>query len=158
MKKMYQPKNTEVNLFSEMIIDYRYKENAPKVVLKQSIETYSYLKSIWDDGSIEFKEEFKAVYMNRNNRVIGWVTIGVGGIAGVVADPKVIFANAITAGASGIIISHNHPSGNLEPSGSDLEITRKIVNGAKLLDMTVLDHMILSKYGYFSFCDEGQLN
>ena len=80
-----------------------------------------------------------------------------GSSAGVLVDPKLIMAAAIKSNASGIILAHNHPSGNLQPSESDKTLTRKIKNGAMFLDVLVHDHLVLSSEGYFSFADEGLL-
>ncbi len=81
--------------------------------------------------------------------------ITTGGISGTVADPKVIFAAALKSTASGIILSHNHPSGSLRPSQADINLTRKLKSAGELLDIAVLDHMILTSESYFSFADEG---
>jgi DNA repair protein RadC len=89
--------------------------------------------------------------------VLGISEISTGGFAGTVADPKVIFSIALKACASSIILSHNHPSGNLKPSQADLNLTRKIKSGGELLDIAVLDHIILTSDSYFSFADEGIL-
>ena len=93
--------------------------------------------------------------LNRANRVLGLIDISLGGTAGTIADPKVIFAAAIKSNACGIILVHNHPSGNLKPSQQDLDLTRKIKAGGQLLDIVVMDHMIITSEGFFSFADEG---
>jgi DNA repair protein RadC len=80
-----------------------------------------------------------------------------GGISGTVVDPKRVFKTAVEQGASGIILCHNHPSGNLNPSQQDLDITRKLVAAGKLLEINVLDHIIVSIQGYYSFADEGKM-
>lgn len=100
-------------------------------------------------------EQFKVVLLSRANKVLGIIQISSGGIAGTVADPKLIFASALKACASSIILAHNHPSGNLGPSQADIQLTRKIKAGGELLDISVLDHVILSSEGYFPFADEG---
>lgn len=79
------------------------------------------------------------------------------GVAGTVADPKVIFAAALKASASSIILAHNHPSGQLKPSSADIALTNKIKRGGEFLDIQVLDHLILSSEGYYSFADEGMM-
>ncbi|MFD2160792.1 JAB domain-containing protein [Paradesertivirga mongoliensis] len=105
--------------------------------------------------TIEFIETFKVMLLNRANRVLGMMEITTGGISGTVADPKVIFAAALKSTASGIILSHNHPSGSLRPSQADINLTRKLKSAGELLDIAVLDHMILTSESYFSFADEG---
>lgn len=87
--------------------------------------------------------------------MLGIVDISVGGISGTLADPKVIFAIALKSGASGIILCHNHPSEELEPGKEDMNLTQKIKQGGKLLDIEVLDHLIISKDRFYSFSDEG---
>ncbi len=102
-------------------------------------------------------EQFWLLLLNRANKLIRKENISEGGTAGTVADPKRIFKIAIDHNASYIILAHNHPSGNMSPSDEDIRLTRKIKEGAKLLDMQVLDHIILGENNYYSFADEGVL-
>ena len=95
--------------------------------------------------------------LNRYNKVIGIFTASSGGIAGTVADPKLIFACALTGAASGIILAHNHPSGSLQASQADIDLTKKLRDGGKLLDIQILDHIIMTSESYYSFADEGLL-
>jgi len=89
--------------------------------------------------------------------VLGIVHISSGGLSGTVADPKVIFTSALKACASGIILCHNHPSGELDPSNEDLSLTRRLVDAGKMLDLKILDHLIISEDNYYSFGDDGIL-
>ncbi|HEY9489222.1 MAG TPA: DNA repair protein RadC [Chryseosolibacter sp.] len=102
-------------------------------------------------------EEFWVILLNRANRVIKKHQISQGGVAGTVADPKIIFKLAISELASGIILAHNHPSGNLTASQADMDLTKKIKEAGKLLEIQVLDHLIIAGQKYFSFADEGIL-
>ncbi|MFN8842071.1 MAG: RadC family protein, partial [Chryseotalea sp.] len=102
-------------------------------------------------------EEFWIVLANRANKVIKREKISSGGVAGTVADPKLIFKKCLDELASVLIIVHNHPSGNLQPSQADKELTNKIKAGASLLDIKLLDHIIVAHKKYFSFADEGLL-
>ncbi len=102
-------------------------------------------------------EEFWILLLNRANRVVGRQQISQGGVTGTVVDAKVIFRKAIEGLACSIILCHNHPSGNLQPSQADTELTRKLAQAGKLLDIVVLDHLIISEAGYYSFADEGEL-
>lgn len=102
-------------------------------------------------------EEFKVLLLKRNNRVIRLGHVSSGGVSGTVVDPKIIFKQALDAQASSIILCHNHPSGNLKPSQADIDITKKIVASGKMLDIQILDHIIISDSGYYSFADEGLL-
>ena len=102
-------------------------------------------------------EEFQILVLNRKNQVLAISKITTGGTAGTVVDAKMIFMTALLCNAAGIVIAHNHPSGNLTPSNADFELTQKLKAGAKLLDLSVLDSIIISKDGYYSFKDRGQL-
>jgi DNA repair protein RadC len=120
-----------------------------------SRDAFNILKENWDQGKIEFVEQFKAMFMNRANKVLGILDVSTGGVTGTVADPRVIFAAAIKAGACGFIVAHNHPSGNLLASQSDIELTKRLKEGGKILEIQLLDHVIVTTEGYFSFADEG---
>ncbi len=102
-------------------------------------------------------EAFWVILLNRANRVIKKSQISQGGVAGTVADPKIIFKLALDELASGIILAHNHPSGNLTASQADLDLTKKIKEAGRLLDIQVLDHLIVAGQKYFSFADEGMM-
>jgi DNA repair protein RadC len=103
------------------------------------------------------REVFAIVLLNRANRIIHFEIVSEGGITGTVADPRIILKRALENNATGIILCHNHPSGNLKPSQADEMLTRKIKNAAAFLDILVTDHIIVSHEGYFSFADEGML-
>lgn len=102
-------------------------------------------------------EEFWVIYLNRRNEVIKKEFISKGGIAGTVADIKIIFKTAIETLASSIILYHNHPSGNLKPSQADIQLTKKIKETGIIMDVIVVDHLIIGEKNYFSFADEGIL-
>jgi len=145
--------NTKV---AEVQLSYKTTVKAserPQVNTSQ--EVHRVLESNWNYEIIEFIEEFKIILLNRNNRVLAIVPISVGGTAGTVADPKVIFVSALKCNAASIILVHNHPSGNLKPSNSDIELTKRLKNAGQFLDLPVIEHIILTKDAYFSFADEG---
>jgi len=100
-------------------------------------------------------EEFWLMLLNRANKVIDTKLVGRGGVSSTVVDSKVIFSFALESLASGIILGHNHPSGNLKPSNSDIRLTKKIVDAGKIMEVPVLDHIIVGDNDYFSFADEG---
>ena len=100
-------------------------------------------------------EEFWVLMLNRANLVIHEECISSGGLAGTVADIRIIYKQAISRLASSIIVCHNHPSGNLKPSEADIELTKKLKDAGQLMDIQMLDHVIVSETGYFSFADEG---
>jgi DNA repair protein RadC len=100
-------------------------------------------------------EEFWVLFLNKANRVIKKKRVGEGGVSGTVADPKIIFKLALEELASGIVVSHNHPSGNLIPSQSDRDLTKRLKEAGKLLEIQLLDHIIVAGQKYFSFADDG---
>lgn len=102
-------------------------------------------------------EEFWIILLNRANVVMRKTAISRGGVAGTVADPKMIFKEALEQLASSIILVHNHPSGNRSPSGADIQLTKKLKEAGSFLDLPILDHLIFAEQGYFSFADEGML-
>lgn len=103
------------------------------------------------------REEFWVLLLNRANKLLRKEKLSIGGKSGTIVDPKILFKVALNYGASGIIVAHNHPSGNLKPSNSDLSLTKKIKEGGSLLEIPLLDHLIVSDNFYFSFADEGLL-
>ncbi|MDX2250465.1 MAG: DNA repair protein RadC [Bacteroidia bacterium] len=104
------------------------------------------------------QEVFYVLFLNRNNEIIAEKQIFRGGVSATIIDPRIVFREAIHHLASAIILSHNHPSGNLTPSQADIEITRKLISGGKVFDIQVLDHIIVSARGYYSFADQGLLS
>lgn len=125
--------------------------------IDRSKSAYDILFHSWDHNKLEFIEQFKVLLLNRANKVLGMFEVSSGCLTGTVADPKLIFAAAIKANACGLILSHNHPSGNLKPSQADIDLTKKMTQGGKFLEIQILDHIIVTKEGYFSFADEGLL-
>ncbi len=102
-------------------------------------------------------EEFWILLLNRANKVMSREQISLGGVAGTVVDAKIVFRKAIEGMASSIILVHNHPSGNLQPSQQDIDLTRKLKKAGETLDIAVLDHLIIAESSYFSFADENLL-
>ena len=125
--------------------------------IKSSADAYKQLVETWDKDKIEFVEQFKIVLLNRANKIIGICQISEGGQAGTVVDPKVIFACALKANAAFLILAHNHPSGNTSPSETDRSLTKKLLEAGKYLDLPILDHIIVTCNGYYSFADDGLL-
>lgn len=127
------------------------------LVLNSSKSTYSLILSKWDKDIIEFQEESKVILVNRANNLLGVFPLSKGGMTGTVVDIRIILSVALKCHASGIFLVHNHPSGNLKPSEADRQITRKLKEACTLLDISLIDHLIITKSGYYSFADEGQL-
>ena len=149
--------NTSNSNLAEIELSYKRKKSHHPII-KNSADVYFHLLRFFPEDTIALQERFVAAYVNRSNRVIGVCNISTGGITGIVADPKLILAVALKSAATGIILAHNHPSGNPQPSVQDKEITRKLQEASKLLDIVLLDHLILvPQETYFSFADEGLL-
>lgn len=100
-------------------------------------------------------EEFWVLLLNRAHQVIKKKRVSEGGVSGTVADPKIIYKLALEDLASGVIVAHNHPSGNLKPSQSDIDLTRKLKEAGRFLEVQLLDHLIIANRNYFSFADDG---
>lgn len=153
---MDTPFNTPYNI-SEIEIKYKNKVNPsdrPKILRSQ--DSYNLLKSVWSD-KIEYVEEFYVLLLNRGNRVLGISKISEGGLSGCSVDPKRVFQCALKANASSIVLAHNHPSGQLQPSEADIKLTAKIKSAGSFLEINVLDHIIITPYSYYSFSDDGIL-
>lgn len=130
------------------------QEVPKKVPITGSKDAYSLLKNYLEDLQTE---EFWAIFLNQSNKVIHTQRLSSGGINQAVVDIRILFKNAMEFLATGVIIAHNHPSGNLKPSSEDLHITKKIKEAGKILDIQLLDHLIITQNHYYSFADEGVL-
>ncbi len=123
-----------------------------------SENAYNAFMATWENGTIEHHESFRILLLNRANRALGIAVVSNGGISGTVIDVRQIFQAAVKSNCSSIIAAHNHPSGNRQPSDADIQITKKISEAGKIMDIKLLDHLILTpSEGYFSFADEGLL-
>ena len=143
---------------AEIELVYRTKVKASqRPHVSSSREVYQILRQYWDENKIEFVEQFKVLLLNRAGRVLGIFEVSSGGVSGTVADPKLIFSAALKANASSLILAHNHPSGNLTPSQADRALTRKVKEAGRLLEISVLDHIIVTTEGYRSLADEGEM-
>lgn len=125
-----------------------------KKVITHSSQLAEYLRTTIKDYSYEV---FGVLFLNQSNRVNHFEIISKGGITGTVADPRVILRKALDSEATSMVLCHNHPSGSLKPSRADEELTAKIREAAKYFDIKVIDHIIVSEQGYYSFADEGLL-
>ena len=141
-------------------IKLAYKPNfkvSDRPIVKSSLVAHRLFREQWNEDTMQFLEEFKVMLLNRSNRVLGIIDISFGGISQVSVDLKVIFAAALKAGASCMILAHNHPSGNPKPSSADMQLTQKIVSAASLFNIDVHDHIILTSEEYYSYEDNGMM-
>jgi DNA repair protein RadC len=141
-------------------IQIRYNNPLPfkrRIRIKGSFVAYRILMDNWNENLLEIQEEFKILLLTRSNDVIGIYSLSKGGTTGTIVDAKLVFSVALKCNANSIILAHNHPSGNINPSLCDIDLTKKLVKAGKLLDVSVLDHLVITKENYYSFADEGSL-
>ncbi len=143
-----------VTIVAAMELGRRRKESKEIKMekLTNSLEAVNIMQPLLGDL---MHEEFWIIFLNRANGIIGKQQISKGGMSGTVADPRMIFKAALDQKAASIILCHNHPSGNNQPSAADVQLTKNISEGGKVLEITVLDHIIVTQHGFYSFADEG---
>jgi len=147
-----------INTVAEIELVYRTNvKPSQRPTVKCSKDAYKLFLESWDRDRIEMAEQFKVMLLNRGKKVLGIVEISTGGITGTVADPRLVLAAALKALACSIILCHNHPSGQLEPSSNDTKLTTKIKEAGKFMDIDVIDSLIISEESYCSLADEGLL-
>lgn len=142
----------ELTIHYKSISDERFGEQ-----VTASHTAVNILRDIYPEGEVEIQEQFIILYLNRRNKVIGFYRHSKGGITGTLVDVRLVLAVALKAGAVSMILSHNHPSGNVQPSKEDISLTKKIKQAAEHFDISLYDHIILTMDSYFSFADEGIL-
>ena len=148
-------KLTEV---AEITVSYKpIKRVKPEV--NSSQKAYDELLPFFSEDTMGIQEQFVVMYLNNANKVIGVYRMSKGGLTGTVVDPRIILGTALKVAATSIMLAHNHPSGQLQPSQADLALTRKLLNAAAFVDIRVNDHLILSGtgVGYYSFADNGDI-
>jgi len=154
-------KSIQLSLFNVAEIQLYYRSKVPpsqRRKVASSRDAYEILMQNWDENTIDYYEEFKILLLNRANSVFGILPVSKGGVSGTVTDVRIILQAALKANASGLIICHNHPSGNQSPSESDSRITLKIKEAGNIMDIQLLDHLIItSEDSYYSFADNGCL-
>lgn len=148
---------TAVNLLAALELGRRKREAPARArpVISNSASAYEELKPVLADLP---HEEFWLLLLDRGLRLIERRRVSMGGLHGTVADPKCIFHMAISKRSSCMVVAHNHPSGQLRPSEEDIRLTRKLVEGGRMLDILVQDHLIVTGLGFYSFADQGQMN
>lgn len=148
---------TTIKNVSEIEISYKTKIKKSELIsITSSNIACDVLKSIWSDKIDNIKEVI-ILCLNKANKVLGWYKISSGGLDSSVIDVRVICQIALNTNSTGIILSHNHPSGNLNPSKEDLEITKKVKTALSTLDIQLFDHVIVTDEKYYSFADDGIL-
>lgn len=146
-----------VSIMAALELGRRWSLTSPEErrTISNSKEAYESFLPLIDDPS---KEHFMVAYLNQGNKIIKMERISIGGITSTLADPKVIFKNALLKDATALMLCHNHPSGVARPSAEDKLLTQKIVAAGKIFDIDVLDHLIIGENSYFSFAEQGMMN
>lgn len=141
---------------AEIKVSY-INQSTQRQKVMHSKDIYKAISPTWNSETIEYIEEAKIILLNRANEILGVYELSKGGISGTVVDIRIILGVALKCNACAIVLIHNHPSGNLQPSEQDKAITKKLREASTLLDLLLLDHLIISKEGYYSFADNGIL-
>lgn len=140
---------------SEVKITYKNRvKAADRTLVNSSLSAYNFLAHHWTDD-IELSESFYVIYTDRAHRALACECVSKGGITATVVDVRLVFVRALLLRATGVILAHNHPSGQLRPSKMDINLTNKINEGGKTLDIQLLDHIIVTPDEYYSFADNG---
>jgi DNA repair protein RadC len=142
----------------EIVISVSFDKKLKKselIKITSSNDAYQVFKQVFNSDTFDWCEEFIILCLNNSNKVVGFYKISSGGMTGTVVDVRMVFTVALNCLATSIIIAHNHPSGKLQPSEQDKTITKKIKEAGKILDITLLDHLIITDENYFSFADDG---
>ena len=133
------------------------RQGESRLYVKESKEVASVFLECWNLDTIELYEEFKVLYLDRKNGIIGIRDLNRGTQDGVIVDIKLLVSVGLLCNCSSVIVAHNHPSGALTPSNNDLELTKKLEKALRLFDLNLIDHVILTKNSYLSFADEGKI-
>ncbi|MCK9421236.1 MAG: JAB domain-containing protein [Bacteroidales bacterium] len=142
---------------AEVKVIYKNRQRE-KVKVCSSRDAYQIFYQIFDKDTIEYQEQFYMLLLNRANLVLGWIKLSHGGMSGTIVDPKVVFSIALMTSCTCIVLCHNHPSGSTIPSEADIALTKSLSQSGKLLEISLLDHLIIGQEGcYYSFADEGRL-
>jgi DNA repair protein RadC len=139
-------------------VQYRGAKRTELKTIKNSKDIHDIIRPLFNQGTIDWTEEVLMLCLNRANKIIGYHRLSSGGLSSVVMDTRAVFTVALNcAGTTSIIMAHNHPSGACVPSSQDDNITDKIKEAGKVLDILLIDHLIIGESGYYSYCDEGKL-
>ncbi|GIQ57154.1 DNA repair protein [Flavobacterium collinsii] len=156
MKTVKEEKNWKIPSEIELIYKTKIKASQ-RPHIRSSASAYKIAMEIWNLNTIDFFEQFKILLLNQSNKVLGVYEVASGGISGASIDLRLVFAAALKANASALIMIHNHPSGKTLPSLADKLITQKARHAGSLLDIAVIDHLIITSERYYSFADKGNL-
>ena len=145
-----------INKVAEIQVSY-FPSIVDNFQIKDSKSSFDLLLEGWSKNTLEMQEEVKILLLNRSNKVLGVYSLAKGGLNSCDVDVRIILSVALKTLSTGIILIHNHPSGNIKPSKADISITEKLRLACEIMDITLLDHLIITKSDYYSFADEGIL-
>ena len=138
----------QVSYFPQLVGNYH---------IENSRTSFELMLNEWSNDTLDMQEEVKVLLLNRNNKVLGVYALAKGGLTSCIVDVRLILSVALKTLATGIILIHNHPSGNLKPSKADIQLTDQLKSACTLLEIVLLDHLIITRADYYSFADEGIL-
>lgn len=148
--------NKTISEVSEIQVSYKPNKMVSSKITT-SFDAVQIIRKFWNEETIEMQEEVKVILLNNSNCVLGIYNLSKGGIASSLVDIRLVLSVTLKCLAPGIILVHNHPSGNLKPSAADLNIVKKLNQSCKLMDITLFDNIIITKESYMSFADDGLL-
>ncbi|SDL64842.1 JAB domain-containing protein [Chryseobacterium taihuense] len=148
--------NNTISEVSEIQVSYKPNKNI-HLKITTSFDAVQIIRKFWNEETIEMQEEVKVILLNNSNCVLGIYNLSKGGITSSLVDIRLVLSVALKCLAPGIILVHNHPSGNLKPSSADLNIVKKLNESCKLMDIALVDSIIITKENYMSFADDGLL-
>lgn len=143
-------------VFELKVSFFRRNETRIKLSSAEAVANYA-RRIIFPEGTIQYVEQFYVLLLDRQNQLYAYKQISAGGVSATFTDPKLIFQTALLCHATQIILVHNYPSGNIQPSNNDLQMTKRLKEVGELLELPVLDHVIITEESYYSFADEGRL-
>lgn len=149
--------NTHNPKLEEMKVVYRREWKEPGLPVRKAFDLVSYLRTIWNDDTLDLREELVVVCLSGSHEVKGWIKLFEGGINSANVDPRILFGIVLATASVSFILVHNHPSGDPTPSTEDIRITANLSEGARLLGLRLLDHIVITRTGHHSMCDSGQL-
>jgi DNA repair protein RadC len=157
-KKVRRASANNMTIVKEMDFCYlsKQKSSFPRTEIKSSADAYEVIKAFYHDD-LEIYESFFILLIDRSNHTIGYAKISQGGVASTVVDTKILTKYVVDSMATAVVLAHNHPSGNLQPSSTDIALTKQLKICVGYFSTTILDHIILTSSGYYSFADEGIL-
>lgn len=142
---------------AEMKVVYRREPKERTPPIRKAFDLVHYLRTIWNDDTMDLREELILVCLSGCHEVKGWVRLAEGGITSANVDPRLLFGIVLATASVSFILVHNHPSGDTTPSAEDIRVTATVSQGAKLLGLRLLDHIVISRTEHHSMCDSGQL-